>query len=114
MFYHKDVGYRRGPTPLVGWLKPYMLAEWFPTAAYHTDYACDMPMDYRDYLTEIKEFRKEREMRRKAKKKKSNGRANGTCPPKDESNLSGQATIKMDQDKEGSCIHEEMEDDLDN
>ncbi|VDD80529.1 unnamed protein product [Mesocestoides corti] len=57
LFYHSDVAYRRGPTPLVGWLKPYMLPEWFPSVTVHPDYLRDMAPDYRDYLTDIERYK---------------------------------------------------------
>lgn len=59
LFYHGDVAYRRGATPLVGWLKPYMLPEWFPQVTVHPDYLRDMSPDYEDYLADIKRYEEE-------------------------------------------------------
>ncbi|KAK4471219.1 hypothetical protein MN116_004667 [Schistosoma mekongi] len=56
LFYHKDVNYEPGATPLVSWLKPYMLPEWFPNINYHSDFLKDIPDDYTDYLNEIQQY----------------------------------------------------------
>ncbi|TPP61816.1 Snurportin-1 [Fasciola gigantica] len=55
LFYHTDVMYEPGPTPLVGWLKPYMIPEWFPQIRVHEAYLKDIPMEYTDYLNEIRQ-----------------------------------------------------------
>ncbi len=57
LFYHRDVAYRRGPTPLVGWLKPYMLPEWFPSVTVHEAYLKDISPDYKNYLTDIERYK---------------------------------------------------------
>ncbi|KAM7537718.1 hypothetical protein Aperf_G00000068154 [Anoplocephala perfoliata] len=59
LFYHSCVSYRRGPTPLVGWLKPYMLPEWFPYLSPHINstYLAETPPDYKDYLTDIERYK---------------------------------------------------------
>ncbi|VDP92609.1 unnamed protein product [Echinostoma caproni] len=54
LFYHNAVIYEPGPTPLVGWLKPYMLPEWFPQIEVNKDYLADIPVEYTDYLNEIR------------------------------------------------------------
>nr|VZI03121.1 unnamed protein product [Spirometra erinaceieuropaei] len=59
LFYHGDVAYKRGATPLVGWLKPYMLPEWFPQVTVHPDYLRDMSPDYENYLADIKRYEEE-------------------------------------------------------
>ncbi|CAH8846734.1 unnamed protein product [Trichobilharzia szidati] len=56
LFYHDDVTYEPGATPLVNWLKPYMLPEWFPNIKFHPDYMKDMPSDYTDYINEIQQY----------------------------------------------------------
>uniref|UniRef100_A0A0R3WI70 Snurportin-1 n=1 Tax=Hydatigena taeniaeformis TaxID=6205 RepID=A0A0R3WI70_HYDTA len=57
LFYHGDVSYRRGSTPLVGWLKPYMLPEWFPSVSVHPAYLSEMSSDYKDYLSDIQRYK---------------------------------------------------------
>lgn len=47
--------YEPGPTPLVGWLKPYMIPEWFPQIEVHESYLRDTPMEYTNYLNEIRQ-----------------------------------------------------------
>ncbi|VDP49006.1 unnamed protein product [Schistosoma mattheei] len=56
LFYHKDVNYEPGATPLVSWLKPYMLPEWFPEINYHSDFMKDIPDDYTDYINGIQQY----------------------------------------------------------
>uniref|UniRef100_A0A095CDH6 Snurportin-1 n=1 Tax=Schistosoma haematobium TaxID=6185 RepID=A0A095CDH6_SCHHA len=56
LFYHKDVNYEPGATPLVSWLKPYMLPEWFPDINYHSDFMKDIPDDYTDYINGIQQY----------------------------------------------------------
>ncbi|VDQ00754.1 unnamed protein product [Trichobilharzia regenti] len=56
LFYHDDVNYEPGATPLVNWLKPYMLPEWFPNIKFHSDFMKNMPSDYTDYLNEIRQY----------------------------------------------------------
>lgn len=53
LFYHQDVLYKPGATPLVGWLKPYMIPEWFPHLHVHESYMKDVPVDYTDYLNDV-------------------------------------------------------------
>ncbi|CAH8485722.1 unnamed protein product [Dicrocoelium dendriticum] len=53
LFYHQDVRYKPGATPLVGWLKPYMMPEWFPDLHVHESYMKDIPVDYTDYLNDV-------------------------------------------------------------
>lgn len=62
LFYHGDVSYRTGPTPLVGWLKPYMLPEWFPSVSVHPSYLSDMAPDYKDYLSDIQRYKEATQM----------------------------------------------------
>ncbi|VDL34885.1 unnamed protein product [Hymenolepis diminuta] len=59
LFYHSCVYYRCGQTPLVGWVKPYMLPEWFPFLkdSLHPIYVTEMPEDYRDVATDIARHR---------------------------------------------------------
>ncbi|OON19189.1 hypothetical protein X801_04947 [Opisthorchis viverrini] len=54
LFYHEVVTYEPGATPLVGWLKPYMLSEWFPEVTLHPDHMADIPADYTDYRNEVR------------------------------------------------------------
>ncbi|CAH8529588.1 unnamed protein product [Heterobilharzia americana] len=56
LFYHEDVNYEPGATPLVSWLKPYMLPEWFPSIKFHPDFLKDIPSNYTDYLNEIQQY----------------------------------------------------------
>ncbi|CAH8549526.1 unnamed protein product [Schistosoma margrebowiei] len=56
LFYHKDVNYEPGATPLVSWLKPYMLPEWFPDINYHSDFMKDIPDDYTGYINGIQQY----------------------------------------------------------
>ncbi|VDK37389.1 unnamed protein product [Taenia asiatica] len=62
LFYHGDVSYRRGSTPLVGWLKPYMLPEWFPSVSVHPAYLSEMAPDYKDYLSDIQRYKEATQM----------------------------------------------------
>lgn len=55
MFYYNEVRYKAGPTPLVGWLKPYMLGEWFEDLNLHPDFMMDIPQSYTTYLNDIKQ-----------------------------------------------------------
>ncbi|KAF7258227.1 hypothetical protein EG68_04376 [Paragonimus skrjabini miyazakii] len=59
LFYHEAVIYETGATPLVGWLKPYMLPEWFPHLNFHPDYMRDIPTDYTTYLNEVQKQEKQ-------------------------------------------------------
>lgn len=56
LFYHKEVSYVHGQTPLVGWLYPYMLPELFHVPHINDNYMNGKPLDYIDYLTFIKKF----------------------------------------------------------
>ncbi|VDO11015.1 unnamed protein product [Rodentolepis nana] len=55
LFYHSCVSYHYGQTPLVGWVKPYMLPDWFPflKGTLHPIYLAEMPEDYKDIATDI-------------------------------------------------------------
>nr|CDS26471.1 snurportin 1 [Hymenolepis microstoma] len=59
LFYHSCVYYRCGQTPLVGWVKPYMLPDWFPFLkdTLHPIYLTEMPEDYKDIATDIARHR---------------------------------------------------------
>ncbi|CAL8087242.1 unnamed protein product [Calicophoron daubneyi] len=69
LFYHEAVRYKPGATPLVGWLKPYMLAEWFPSLQLHPDYSNETPEDYTNYLNEIRHQEESASLRTRSYKK---------------------------------------------
>lgn len=85
LFYHSCVSYRRGPTPLVGWLKPYMLPEWFPflSPCIHSTYLAEMPPDYKDYLTDIERYKEQSKAYAATLKEKAKNR-DSFAPTEDE------------------------------
>lgn len=57
LFYHMDGLYTPGSTPLVIWLKPYMLPEIFcDTVTIASEYLNDMPIDYVDMMDFITKY----------------------------------------------------------
>lgn len=69
LFYHKDGLYMPGSTPLVIWLKPFMLPEIFcDTITIANEYLSDVPIDYVDMMDYISKF-DERQLRTLQKQK---------------------------------------------
>lgn len=69
LFYHKESSYVHGTTPLVGWTLAFMVPEILHCPSLNTEYLCDRPIDYTDYISYIKKF-DEDELLRKRKFKK--------------------------------------------
>ena len=69
LFYHKLTHYTFGPTPLVLWLKAYMMPEILgvQVALYHF---AQKPGNYKDFATHVQEVKMEQE---RGSKKKSHG-----------------------------------------
>ena len=70
LFYHKDVNYQPGVTPLVGWLKGFMVPEVLNIPV-HNSYIAEKPKGYRSILEHF-EFVKSGRARKNHKKSKRN------------------------------------------
>ncbi|CAB4054029.1 SNUPN [Lepeophtheirus salmonis] len=56
LFYHSDAFYLPGPTPLVGWLKGYMVSELISDLLVHPDYVENRPIGYSSMMAYIDEY----------------------------------------------------------
>lgn len=56
LFYHKESWYTHGKTPLVGWLFPFMLPEFFAVPFINDKYLVDRPANYTNFKAYFKEF----------------------------------------------------------
>ncbi|CAL4092040.1 unnamed protein product [Meganyctiphanes norvegica] len=62
LFYHKETHYTHGATPLVGWLKAYMMPE-ILNVSVGTQYIQERPDKYVNLPTHIQDYKEERENR---------------------------------------------------
>lgn len=70
LFYHSEVSYLSQVTPLVGWLKVYMLPEVLGIPI-HSDYLSQKPETYTNFLEYVQNFDKlERKRHRRTKNKR--------------------------------------------
>lgn len=63
LFYHQEAHYAQGRTPLVGWLKVFMIPEVLDVSVV-SDYYDDRPPDYVNYLEFVAEFDKQHAKKR--------------------------------------------------
>lgn len=71
LFYHAEASYVHGKTPLVGWLFPFMIPELFEVPNLNENYLKGKPDDYTNYLTFMKQFDENIEIKRKQRKNKN-------------------------------------------
>lgn len=76
LFYHKESSYVHGTTPLVGWMLAFMVPEILHSASVNTEYLCDRPIDYTNYLDFINKFDADALLRKKRNKKRSFNKRN--------------------------------------
>lgn len=67
LFYHQDAHYTQGRTPLVGWLKTFMIPEVFGVSIVDSYYE-DRPGDYVNYLEFVAQFDKQYSSKRNRRK----------------------------------------------
>lgn len=72
LFYHKESWYTHGKTPLVGWLFPFMLPEFFSVPFINDKYLVDRPANYTSFRAYFKEF-DESKLIKKQSRRRHNG-----------------------------------------
>jgi len=73
LFYHRDAHYAFGHTPLVSWLKPYMIPEMLPGVGRpHASFMSGMPSDYVNYLRDIESYETTRQQLKEQQQQQQN------------------------------------------
>ncbi|XP_031633315.1 snurportin-1 [Contarinia nasturtii] len=70
LFYHREASYVNGTTPLVGWLFPFMIPEFFNVPFFNEQFSTDKPADYVNYLAFMNQFDENLKKERKNHKNK--------------------------------------------